>query len=246
MSGRFYQTDAFYINSIGVALQLRKRGSIWEKLEETIARKELQGIIAITPDAIAVPWLEHLNVPVSYFTSLNRDTDVSTDSRQFMRLSIEHLYQHGCKNMALLLGYRTAHIKEAFLEVCNDLGLKVPRSHLIYPSDFLDLNLLKHWGYEQFTKLIKSANRPDGFVIYDDVIARGAIMGALVTQVDIPNEVKLVIQSCAEIPFLCPLPASFVECSCAEVAAAIFQQLQRLFRGEPTKKIFLPYRHALR
>jgi len=63
-------------------------------------------------------------------------------------------------------------------------------------------------------------------------------------QVRVPHELKLALHRNTEIELLCPVPATFVDSSCAATAQALWTQVRRQFHGEVCTLINLPFQLA--
>jgi DNA-binding transcriptional regulator YhcF (GntR family) len=213
----------------------------WEALNLAVRRQEIQGLISISSNDSNRRWMTELSIPVAHLGEGDFPSMVSLDRRQLFALSFQRLKDQGCRSVGVIGDLRH---KLKYLEIAKELGMTIEEPWIRTPSSFIEPNLRELWGYEQFLDLWNLESRPDGLAVLEDVMCRGVITGALSRQVEVPGELKLVLHRNAEVPLLCPFSASFVESSCAEVAEALLQQLQRTFRKERSKPVLVPYRHA--
>lgn len=220
-----------------------KASEPWEKLHLAARQQDIQGAIAVSSTALNRDWLTRLPIPIAHLGGSELSTDVMLDSDQFFTLSLQRLKDKGCKTAGIIGGISPEKL-ETFLHIAKEQDIEVRDEWTRTPPSFIEPNLREQWGYEQFLAFWSLENRPEGLIVFEDIIARGVITAVLVRQVDVPGELKLVLHRNTEIPLLCPVAASFVESSCAEVAEALLQQLQREFRKERTKPILVPFRHA--
>ncbi len=215
----------------------------WTDLTEAIRRREMQGVIAVSVSVTLRKWLDALQVPVAYLGDF-LPTSVNLDTRQYLELSLRRLKEQGCRTVGWITGLSPGATRyfDEFMDLTKAMGLRVKSEWVCAATSELPSRDCEPLGYDKFRAIWRQNVRPEGIVVEDDVVGRGVISAILAQRVRVPEEVKMVFQANAEIPLVCPFPATFVEVSCGEVAEALLQQVQRSYRGEPCKMIQLPYR----
>ncbi len=218
-------------------------GEEWTDLSEAIRRQEMQALIAVSVSLDLRKWLDHLPVPVAYLGD-NLPTSVGFSQQQYLELSLRRLKEQGCRTVGWITGAPPTWVAyfDRFFDLIKQLRLRMKSEWMYIGTQEHRMHQIELFGYERFCALWRQRERPQGLLVEDDVTARGVIAAILAQRVRVPEELKVVFQGNAEIPTICPFPATFVEGSCGEMAEALLQQAQRSFRGEPCKMIKLPYR----
>jgi len=240
-----------------VFVDTRDRTTLCDKppldLANACAGGEIQGLITLSAEDNDWPWLNKLPVPLAAIVNWAQTGKVQPDRSQLMDLAVRDLARRGCRSVGLLdisrvdmrapnsLGARAVSM---FKRRSHELGVETRDAWMLLPSpDFHD-DFLTHeeYGYIRFKRLWSLAERPEGLVVIDDVVARGVLLALLEHRVHVPEELQLTIQRNRECKLLCPVPASFVELSVREVAAALMKDLSRQFNAVPRPVITVPFR----
>ena len=229
----------------------KRRAEPWAELVRAVEHRDVQAIIATDiPDEV-VKWLQPLPVLSAYFTNAAVPNRVQLDSAQFAEKSVALLKKQGCRSAGVIsiLEPNKAASAEAngdfyhrFSQLCRSHGLEVRDEWIRMPQGFLPDESQEDFGYREFKKVWQQPHRPEGMVIFPDTSVLGVIVSALEQRVNVPEDLKLVVHKHAEINFLCPLPVSYLYSSTAEIARALFSQIERQFQGEPCSPIILPFR----
>ncbi len=220
-----------------------EHGNEWPDFMTALRRQEMQAVVAVSVSLALRKWLDHLPLPVAYLGD-ELPTSVGFSQRQYLELSLQRLAEQRCRTVGWITGAPASWGRyfDQFFDLTKEMGWCVKSEWVRIPTRELSSRQFEGFGYEQFISLWREPERPQGLMVEHDTIGRGVISGILAQRVRVPEELKVVFQSSAEIPMICPFPATFVEGSCGEVAEALLQQVTRSFRGEPCKPIWLPYR----
>jgi DNA-binding LacI/PurR family transcriptional regulator len=127
------------------------------------------------------------------------------------------------------------------VDTAADHGLGTSDSWIKLPDRAIPAEQYEEFGYQAFQEIWKNPQRPDGLLIYPDIVARGSVTAALHLRVSVPGELKLVLHRNKGIPLLCPLPATWVEFDPGQAASALVRQIECQLAGEPTEPIFIPH-----
>lgn len=214
----------------------------WTALSQAAQAGAFQGLISTAADLGRLPWLQRLPVPVAYLGS-DLPTSVGFQFEQFWELALGQLRAQGCRTVGYISPHRPlqTNLHDQFLALCQRHGFPVRNEWIITPKNTTESFVHERFGYERFHEFWRLPNRPEGLIVYPDSIARGVITAALELRVRLPHDLRLVIHRNAEVELVCPLPATFIESRCREVAAALIAQVEKQFRNEPCAPIQLPF-----
>ncbi len=172
-----------------------------QDLRDDVNSKRLHGVFFIGNDASAVQWLQSAGVPVVVFAG-EGDWNVGLDYSEMVRRAVDVLIENGCTRLALLSpgetqGRAAASAKEAetghktrsetvieFERRLGECALEVRPEWVWDVSDPLVPFAETHQeqgfaGAMHFFGARQSASRreiPDGVVIVDDMMTRGALV----------------------------------------------------------------------
>jgi DNA-binding LacI/PurR family transcriptional regulator len=178
-----------------------------------------------------------LSLPVALMTPVRKRNAVHFDDRGFMQGSIGHLLRQGCRSVGIITN--TPLLYKSILQETKAAGLatrpewNIPLSRYKTP--------LKEFGYHAFRRLNRLAKKPDGLIIYPDLIVEGAILAMLQCGVRIPGEMKLVAHSNARVRLICPFPVTWAVSDEDAAAAALIQTVEKQFAGEQPHEVRIPF-----
>lgn len=224
---------------------------VYPPLAEAIQTDEVQALVYALGSRSITPALRRLPIPLAFATSgLTIPNNVSFDMKQFMDSSMDRLKQAGCRSVGLITNMSLEHedgkhtpFHTYFVEAAAERNMEIKNTWIQSPpKHFLGPGKFERFGYDSFHAIWNQAKRPEGLIVYPDVIVRGVIMALTEKQVSIPHDLKLAMHRNAEIDIVCPYPA-FWGTSCATaVAEALITQIQRQFDGEEIEPILVPFR----
>ncbi|MBI4023836.1 MAG: substrate-binding domain-containing protein [Verrucomicrobia bacterium] len=247
----------------GVELQLlpdgrsepREMATPWEPLMTAIESHQIQAVIATTVNLYSLAWLTKLKLPVALFGTA-QPNGVKFDCAAWYRMSLRALRRQGCVTVGLISamdlhrtvfrserGRQTFHA-EGFQEVCGECGLQTRVEWLVAASQAEHENqggaaAARCRGQRLFRQFWKQAKRPEGLLVDDDNLAEGSLVAMLEMGIRVPDELKLVLHQNAHLAYYCPFPVTHIVTDEHAVARALWQQVQRQFRGEPCELIEL-------
>lgn len=235
----------------------KQRGRTWTELARAVEHRQVQAIIATdVPDEV-VAWLQALPVLTAFFTNAPVRNRVLLDFDQFAEASVQLLRKQGCRSAGVIsilepgkpaaaLAGSDADFYARFSDVCRAQGLEVRPEWMRMAPRFVRDEVQEEFGYREFKHIWRSGRRPDGLVVFPDTSVPGVVMSVLEERVAVPAELKLVAHKHAEIHFLCPLPITYLYSSTAQIARALFSQIERQFAGESCEPMVLPFQASRR
>lgn len=235
----------------------KQRSRTWAELARAVEHREVQAIIATDVPDDVVAWLQSLPVLSAYFTNAPVRNRVLLDFDQFAAASVRLLRKQGCRSagvISILEPGKPAATSAGtnndfyarFSEACRRQGIEVRPEWMRMAPRFVRDESQEEFGYREFKHIWRQARRPDGLVVFPDTSVPGVVMSVLEERVGVPDELKLVAHKHAEINFLCPLPITYLYSSTAQIARALFSQVERQFAGETCEPIVLPFQAGRR
>jgi DNA-binding LacI/PurR family transcriptional regulator len=217
---------------------------IFAPLTEAIEQRRIQCLISTTMS----PALMKLSMPTAFFANSLSPNRINFNMQDFFRQSARHLAAQGCRSVGLITNtlltqpdespYKTFH--PFFREAIQEHGLVTRDEWLRTPT--VSLPDLEAHGYQEFTHLWNLRKRPDGLIIYPDVVARGAIVAILETGLRVVQpKIKLVFHRNAHLGVLCPFPVMWGISDEDRLADGLIELIQKQFTGEKVEPISLPF-----
>jgi len=228
----------------------RDQTSVYPPLSDAIKADEVQALVYSLGNRNITPGLLRLPIPLALFTGGSAiASNVSLDMRQFLEVSMDRLKSQGCRTVGLITNMSLEHedgkhtpFHTYFMEVASERGLgikniwiKSPPPHLLSAGKF------ERFGYDSFLSIWNQSEKPDGLVVFPDMVVRGVLMAIAENRVAVPSALKLALHRNEGIDILCPFPASWVTTRVADAAKALVMQIQRQFDGESVEPIQVPF-----
>jgi len=222
-------------------------GEVFAPLAQALAHGEFQGLIVPLPYGAALPALRKLPVASAYLASAKMPNKVSVDFDRFLELCLDRLRDRGCREVAVISAAPLDDIQArktyaGLADRAAERGMRLRADRLFRPENHLYGGEIERFGYESFRRLWNDGERPDGLVVYTDVVARGAILAMCEARVAVPEELQVACHRNAGVDLLCPFPFSWVTVDVPAVAGMLLSQLRRQFAGETVSPIYLPPR----
>jgi len=227
----------------------------WPELERAARERRVQAVIAPWVALPHLAWLDKLPVPTAFLSSSKRPNTVTLDHVGFFQLALGALARQGCKSVAVLpclnanqppehgLRHDYAQVVESLVDTAGDLRLALRNEWVFTPPHYLESQAeVQRFGYEKTRELWRHPERPDGLVVTDDVAATGVVAALLELGVQVPAQLKLVIQKNSAVDIFCPLPASYVEVDTAAIARALVGQVLKQSRGESVQRVVIDFK----
>jgi len=221
----------------------------YEPLLRAIENNEVQGLICLFFNQFDIVGLKKLPIPTVFYSRLKIPNKVTYDMRQFFEVSLEQLRSQGCRSVGLISavtpsrdGKNYAPFSSEFLTLAPRYGLETRDEWIHAPQTELAGEQMEQFGYDRFQKLWSGSSRPDGLIVWPDVLARGVAWAIGEGRVSVPEELRVVFHRNEKMKFLCPFPASWMELSISDTADALIQQIQTQFEGKQAEPISIPFR----
>lgn len=223
-----------------------ERHRVFPPVKQAAEERDIQALLAPLTSPDEVQWLRKLPVPSALLTSQDVPYRVKTDLYSMVCIALKELRNMKCKKAAFISSISPGlkiegpkgkfyDLFQCFADEAAKLSLKVRDSWVRFLPVGAPFDDKRQFGYDQFRALWDQPERPDGLFVFPDIAAIGVVTAVLATQVSIPKDLKLVLHANDQIPYLCPVPATFITTSIAEIADGLIEVIKAQCVGSPIK-----------
>lgn len=228
---------------------------LWPELAAAAAEQRLDALIVPITDQPHLAWLRKLPVLTAFGSTAPLPNVVWQDLAQLAATGLQELAAQGARSVGLIAvvapravrGGAAPHPHHRLFQQWErsvaELGLVCRPQWLKYPPlhKYIAENHAAQFGYDSLRALCQESPRPEGVLVFTDVAASGVIMALLEQQVPVPAEMKLVLHRNVEVGLLCPFPATFLDASARDYAAALVDQIEAQAAGLAVAPRVLPF-----
>ncbi len=228
--------------------------TILPALRQAVDLREIQALIVprCTPKEISA--LGKLPIPMAVISGLKVPCRAGFNDRQFVQTALATLKAQGCKTVGMIthmirLGkeeserlYGPTGAPEFWSDFNRDLtasGLVSREEWLLGPSR--PIESMAKIGYAEFLSLWRLPEKPDGLIVWPDMVVGGAITAMLQLGVRIPEEIKCVFHRNRHQEILCPFPVTWGTGDEEELAESLIGVIDRQFKGLRISETNLDY-----
>jgi DNA-binding LacI/PurR family transcriptional regulator len=224
-----------------------EQGTILPSLAKAMLHRRIQCLVVPSSTKVSGPALARLALPTAFLGSPFSPNRVAFDTPGFLRESVRSLKAQGCRSIGLISDIRQLHgdaifgtFYPAFQRAVQEEGLITKDEWILSPS-YLVLDG-EDYGYQVFKSLWKLRQKPDGLIVYSDMVVRGVILAILELGIRrITRQTKFVFHRNAHLRFICPFPVTWATSDEDAVARELVHLILKQFKGEETSPVLLPY-----
>ena len=206
------------------------RAPLHDALMADIQSGRVQGVLSVGLRPSATKWLQAQNVPHVAFAAYAPHT-VALDGAALVRLGVAALAAQGCRRLALWASGGDHH--DFFRRELTAHGL--PHLPELAPAPDAAPGPPQEQGYRTARRVFgdPSAEKPDGILITDDMMALGALVGLQKQGVRVGADVQIASHANRGSPVLLGQDdvLTRIEIDPARVAHAMFATLETLMDG---------------
>lgn len=224
-----------------VRLHLGRESETGEDFAETLDLLEprvlhhLRGVFSFSQLYDTEQKLADAGIPLVMLANRGGTYRVKCDSGDVLRLGIDHLKEIGCRKVGLVWQtwrYRKQEPFEQkdrmFASLALGLGLECRPEWM----PCLDGDITEQRGYALFAEFwSRVQDRPDGIVVVDDVLCKGALRAILQSGIVLPDDLRLVTQATHGVPLPYHLPVTRVEFDIAQQSRLATEMMVTLLKG---------------
>jgi len=226
----------------------KEQEKILPALADAILKRRIQCVVAPTVNPFNLPALSKLALPTAFLATSSSFHRINFSFEEFLRESVRQLAAQGCRSIGLICPIHAPMKKDDFYakfypcfeRAIRDEGLVTRREWILAPKH--PLGKFEEYGYENFHKLWKLQEKPEGLIVVPDTVAQGAIIAILEIGIDVVRpRMKFVFHRNAHTPFLCPFPVTYAISNEDTLAAGLIELIEKQFRGEKISPVLVPY-----
>jgi DNA-binding LacI/PurR family transcriptional regulator len=224
---------------------MSKQDTVLPAVTEAIRTRRIQCLVFPVAHSVNLPALSRLALPTATmnYPATNR---VNFDQESLLREGVRHLARQGCRSIGFMSNIQSGDkmdpFHRAFRKVIHEEGLKTRNDWIRRPSHNIREGDLERHGYTEFKSLWELREKPDGLIVFPDIMVRGVIMAVLDTgRALVTQHMKFVFHRNAHLNFFCPFPVIWAISDEDSLAAGLIQLIQKQFRGEKISPVLLPY-----
>lgn len=227
-----------------------EQGTVPESLKHAMSKREIQALIVPLTCRNELGWLEKVPVPSAILTDdPSLKNGVMGDAYGTLQKGLGELKRQGCRTVGVITNIPLSSIESNFpeakfyrslVDVLNECEIQTTNDWILYPQKAIVGGGLPQFGYEQFHALWAMDKRPEGLLVYPDVLATGVITAILELRLDIPRELKLVFHRNDQLPYLCPFPVAFLHSEVGRYADELIGMIRRQLDGGEPQSVVVP------
>ena len=197
----------------------------------------VQAVASSNVSPAQVKWFSSLPVP-----SVSLVNPTSVRPRTMAEMAVRQLAARGCRRIGMITPLRiwedpaaTAYelaLFHGYVSTMEKLGLAWRSEWLagIGPGgkSIREPDMATH-GFTSFNRIWDASpegERPDGMFIYPDLVTGGALMALAMRGVRVPDDLRLLLHSNAELPMFCPYSVDRMVSRAADAARVLFDRIQ--------------------
>jgi DNA-binding LacI/PurR family transcriptional regulator/DNA-binding transcriptional regulator YhcF (GntR family) len=223
---------------------------MFDDIQKDIQNGKLTSLIIGRSPLEEYDWFKSLNIPVVGFRRDYGRGGVFLDLESFTFQSVDFLKASNCKNVGLItatstrqFGLHGVHIiPEIFFKAAADAKLHTTPSWVSSGTENpLGVKEGDHeaFGYEAFRKMWSQPERPDGILLYTDIVALGVKRAADEMGVQLGKDVRVICHANEENiwPQLAHLPQ--IKFSIKQIAEALYQLATKLEASDQAESVYI-------
>lgn len=225
-----------------------RQGTLLPSLAEAILNRRIQCIIAPAIPRIAQRAWARLALPTVFGGNFTVPNHADFEMEGFLRESVRRLAAQGCRSVGVMSNVVENPQGTNITKVFHDFFRKAVRAEGLATREEWIRKPLRHTpdmealGYQEFKKLWRLREKPEGLIIYPDFVVRGAILAILEIGIaTVPPQMKFVFHRNAHIPFICPFSVTWGISDEDALAEELIRSIMRQFRGEKNSPVLVPF-----
>ncbi len=226
---------------------LEQQTDIMPALQKALEERSIQCLVVPTMSPAAAPELEKLRLPTAFLSSRRSPHQITISTIDFMTKSVTRLVEQGCRSIGLLSNLDLASdqvytYREKFVEAVQKAGVRTRPEWMLNADHFLVPSEYDAYAYQQFHRLWRLDERPDGLVVYPDVLVHGLLTAALEIGIDVvPPRMKFIFHRNLHLNQICPFPVTWAVSDEDAWAEALIHTIERQFDGEVIEPTLIPF-----
>ncbi|NMA09195.1 MAG: LacI family transcriptional regulator [Clostridiales bacterium] len=159
---------------------------------------------------------------------------VLIENRRAGAMGIRHLYERGCRNIAVIAGSTREYTGRERLAGCREEAAKLGLELRVREGDFKERS-----GYDAMRSLLGEQPRPDAVFIHSSKMSYGAVAALRDAGLRYPDDLLVLTFDIRDVYGTCQPTLSSVVQPEAKIGALAAENLLAALDGEPARTVFL-------
>lgn len=207
-------------------------------MKSAVDSGEIRAVVEFCSNTLVRNWVEK-ECPVPFSQHF-----LTVDYADFTLSGLNYLFNTGCRKISLLAHEVEGNLpiyEKAVRDFCLDKGIAENDIRIIPTNSYADD------GYQAIKDLYKQGENPDGLLVANDGVCRGALYALLELGVKIPDEIKLITYANQGIDIFCHIPLTKLEVNPKFFVEQVYDEIIAKINGKkptytPTKATLVPGR----
>jgi DNA-binding LacI/PurR family transcriptional regulator len=211
-----------------------------EELTRAVRARKFQAIFSLISDRRA-GWIAKLGLPAA---SSGGDiaVSVSFDQKEIVRKSLGELRSRGCRSIGIITNMRISHTDDKpffqiFTRECAKQGLELREEWIRNPVEYTTNCKTAEFGFRELLTLWSMKRRPQGLIVYPDIIVPGVVSAAFKLGLDSRRDISFLFHKNAGNAPFCPFDVSWVVSDPSATAKAMFDLVRQQVAGKKVSPV---------
>lgn len=203
-------------------------------LKSAVEIGDIRGVVEFCSNELIKDWLAN-ECPVPYVQNAS-----NVDFEDFTNQGLSYLLRRGCQQIVFIAQEIERHhelYKNTVKKFCQDNDFPEEKIKIMMTNSDAEQ------GYEAIKKIYKKGTKPDGLLVGNDAVFRGALYALLELCVKIPDDIKVLTYANKGIDIFCHLPLTKLEVDPQDFAQQVYDEI--LAKIDGNKPNFLPAKATL-
>ena len=226
------------------------RDLLHKGLVESIESGAVAGVFLVNTPREVAEWIESQGVPTVTYAGPG-DYAVSHDRAEFLRRGIAALLKAGCRRIGVWGASRLWVGKTESVDefLADEFGAQLPAQTQLLPTQSLpetETLSAREAGWQLAQNVFAAANRahwPDGVLIDNDILTRGALVALRKAGVSLGDDVTIVSHANRDTDVLADYEDELIrlEYDPTEIVAQMFAIMEKRWQAEPiaAQRVFM-------
>lgn len=195
-------------------------------LKSNVESGEIKAVVEFCSNELVRNWMKK-ECPAPYPQS-----PFSVDFEDFTYSGLNYLYQQDCRKI-VILAYAPEKNLNTYKNAVHDFCSKKE----IFEHDIKIISTSSHAkdGYKAIKNLFKQSSCPDGLLVANDAVFRGALYALLELGIKIPDDIKVITHANKGVDIFCHIPLTKLEIDPDCFVQQVYDELLARINGEKYK-----------
>lgn len=207
---------------------------------------KVQAILSPQSCTTTIKQLLELKVPFSLCGNGEYPGSIVPSRSQFVDKGIVQLQKQGCQSVGLISVTSRNMCKDNhwlslhsnFKQRAEELKLRVDPNWVVMPrSQNVEEKMARQFGYIGMSRIWNLSDRPDGLLIYTDIVAQGVVDFVTQANVNVPDDICMVMHANKQRFIEVPFDVTCLSFDLLKVARSMVESIDHQFSGHDASMI---------